>query len=195
MSSPNYFYLSDQVLGLKFINNNHKYLNVFQIAVDFARKGQKVWYVRATQMDQLPLNQFNEEDQQINRDTLRNIYFKCIKTPKALFDDLITLHLYRGNHPTIVIIDYLDTFFGDVIEFDEFSRNHMLITATLHNSIESLAKCLNRICYSILCVNTERHSDFYDRFKQTFVDAYFTNTNDIFTSSQELRNVFCREIL
>lgn len=166
-----------------------------QIAVEFARKGQKVWYVRATQMDQLALNHFNEEDQPINRDILRNIFFKCVKTPKALFDDLIALHLYRGNHPTIVIIDYLDTFFGDLIEFDEFSRNHMLIAATLHNSIESLAKCLNRVCFSILCMNTERHSDIYDRFKQTFVDAYFTDAKNIFTSSNQLRHLFCNEIL
>lgn len=148
-------------------------------------------------MDQLLFDKFNEEAQPISRDILRNIFFKCIKTPKALFDDLIKLHMHRGNHPTIVIIDYLDTFFGDPIECDtdEFSRNHMLITATLHNSMESLAKCLNRVCYSILCVNTERHSDIYDRFKQTFVDAYFTNTKDIFNSSNELRDVFCREIL
>lgn len=117
-----------------------------------------------------------------------------METPNELIDDILRLHVYRGTQPTIVIIDYLHTFFKATAYDDaEFMHKHMLIAASLHSSIDSLAKCLKCKCYSVLCVDTEAN-EIYQRFKQIFVDSFFLRSRDIFTSSKELLDVFLAEL-
>lgn len=166
----------------------------FQIAVNFARKGHKVWYVTANKLTSLPLDKDDVDYPLITKDILRIIYFKYMETPKELVDDILQLHMYRGTQPTIVIIDYLHTFFTATAYDDaEFMQKHMLIAASLHSSIDSLAKCLNWKCFSILCVDTEAN-DIYGRFIQIFVDSYFGRARDIYTSSKDLLDLFLAEL-
>lgn len=171
--------------------NSNEINFLFQIAIHFARNGQKVWYVTAKELEELPLVK-NDAGQQsiINRDVLRNIYFKYLSS-RPLIEDIMQLEFYRSK-PNIVIIDFLHTFFDspDSATFDamEFMRRHMLITGSIHSSMRTLVRCLNTNCYSIVCLN-RTFNQIYDEFIQIYVDSYFGKEN-IFTSSKDLLNAF-----
>lgn len=145
-----------------------------------------MWFVTAKKLDGLPLDETDDDYLAIKIDVLRNVYFKYIDEPRALIDEIFQLHMYRGTMPSIILIDYLHTFFDAPDTNDnDFMQKHMLIAASLHSSVESLTKCLKWNCYSVLCVDTTVNL-LYDRFKQIFVDSYFSRPADIFASSRQL---------
>lgn len=145
-----------------------------------------MWFVTAKKLDGLPLDQTDDDYSSIKMDVLRNVFFKYIDGPRPLIDEILQLHMYRGTMPTLIIIDYLHTFFESPVGDDiDFMQKHMLIAASLHSSVESLTKCLKWDCCSVLCVDTTTNP-IYDRFMQIFVDSYFCRRADIFTSSGDL---------
>lgn len=145
-----------------------------------------MWFVAAKKLENHLLEEINNGCSDIDLGAMRNIYFKYFDRPRELIDDLLQLHMYRNTMPTIVIIDHLHTFFDSPeITDNEFMQKHMLIAASLHSSIESLTKCLQWDCFSVLCIDT-MINPLYERFKQIFIDSYFIESENIFTSSSDL---------
>lgn len=127
---------------------------------------------------------------------LRNIIFKYMKEPSALLNVLLEIST-SALKPRLIIIDYLHTFFSDLDPsanekndfYNEFIRKHMLIVATVQNSVDVLTKHFGTECSSVICLNPSAHKA-YDRFEQTIVDLYYYKKYSVFSTSTELIKSF-----
>lgn len=169
----------------------------------FAKSGHRVLYIRVSAFEELPIE--DEDPIQINNYNLRNIYFRYLQTPSEVSKLLLELYSWSMK-PKLVIVDFLHTFFmnssflsiseenllmesrNQIESEKEFIREHLLITASLHNAINLLAETDSK-CFSILCVNTRFHP-IYQRFVQAYVDLYYYKEKVIFSNSCNLANAF-----
>lgn len=106
--------------------------------------------------------------------------------------------------PRLIIVDFLHTFFSDVENlpsanlkqdlYDNFIRKHMLIVAFVQHSVNNVVKCMEKECFSIVCIDVLSNK-VYERFVQSIVDQYYIEKNVIFDSVWDLLTLFKTNIV
>lgn len=164
-----------------------------------AKDGHCVFYVFAKPLDNLPIDETDPlASTLMDKNILRNIFFKYYDDPGALLKTLLEMHM-ASVKPRLIIVDFLHKFYDELDTlpsanlkdtfYREFICKHMLIMATIQNTVDTLAKQFNSQCVSIVCLDTGSNS-IYNRFKQQIVDFYYYEENVIFNTGRHLLESF-----
>lgn len=168
-------------------------------------------YVANQPLEKLPIDDLDADTLTtsapiaLNKDILRNIIFKYLKTSGDVLKLMLGLHTWNLV-PKLVIIDSLHKYFveptttmcnGELVigptptNYNQFIENHCLLTASVQNALDALSIRLNGHSFSIISIDfkDEHFAEFYNEFQKTFLDLYYYKANVFHRNGNDLVSV------